>query len=534
MEDSLLDNQGRNPSVTVATLLTRSYAQFAKHRAVGAVTYQELGQRVASLRSGLYELGLRMGDRAILLTPNRVEFLVVEHALFSSGIIRVALSSRLHPREVAHIAQDCEASIVFADGPWAEALSGIRHEMPSVRHIIDLDASAPTPIAPISYLDLLTGGSPDDAFPSPAADDIAAILYTSGTTGLPKGAALSHRNWVAMMRNSLVEMPHLDESDVVLHVAPLSHFSGYVSTTCFVRGTSHIVAPRFDPYETLRLIQTDGVTILPLVPSMLNMLILAAEETEISTSGLRCVVYAGSAIAPDRVARAVKVFGPVLLQFYGLSETPMPLAALSMADHHLPSGRRPLPDRLASAGRINPFVELKLIDDGGDEVVPGVVGEIVVRSDAVMAGYWDQPDQTAAIIDDAGWASTGDLGRIDDDGYLYVVDRKKDMIVSGGYNVYPSEVENVISTLSSVLEVAVVGVPDQKWGEAVAAVIVRRPGHSLSAEEVVEVCTANLARFKLPRSVLFVDDLPRTGSGKVQRRKIREPYWAGQTRRIGT
>lgn len=526
-------DQRQVSSVTVADLLSRSYAQFADRLAIGSLTYAELGQRVASIRATLHELRLRRGDRAIILTANRPEFLEVEHALFSSGIIRVALSSRLHPREVAHIIQDCDAAAVFVDPPWAERLSSVRSDIPSVRQIIGLDGSDSAPGLTSSYRELLRSRSLDEDLPTPAADDIAALLYTSGTTGMPKGAALTHRNWVAMVRNSLVEMPNIDDSDVVLHVAPLSHFSGYVSTTCFARGTSHIVASTFDPHETLHLLETERVTVLPLVPSMINMLLLAAEESGVPPHDLRCVVYAGAAIAPDRLARAVRAFGPVFLQFYGLSETPMPLSALSMADHRLPGHGAPLPDRLTSAGRVNPFVELKLVDEGG-EVPVGEVGEIVVRSDAVMAGYWDQAEQTAAMIDADGWASTGDLGRIDGEGFLYVVDRKKDMIVSGGYNVYPSEVENVIATLQSVLEVAVVGTPDEKWGETITAVVVPRPSHSLSAEDVVDVCAANLARFKMPRSVVFVDELPKTGSGKVQRRKIRDPYWAGRERRIGT
>lgn len=526
-------DERRVPSVTVADLLTRSYAQYADRPAIGALTYKELGQRVGSLRSTFHELGLRKGDRVVILTANRPEFLEIEHALFLSGIIRVALSSRLHPREVAHIVNDCDASAVFADQTRVENLASIRTEMPTLRHIVDLDSSPSDQAVTEPYQEIVTARTPQVDLPPPTADDIAALLYTSGTTGAPKGAALTHRNWVAMVRNSLVEMPNLDSTDVVLHVAPLSHFSGYVSTTCFARGASHITVPNFDPHETLRFLESEQVTVLPLVPTMINMLVLAAEEAGAPHHNLRCVVYAGAAIAPDRLARAVRAFGPVFLQFYGLSETPMPLSALSMADHHLPSDDQELPDRLASAGRVNPFVEVKVIAEG-KEVPVGEVGEVVVRSDAVMAGYWNQPNETAAMIDEQGWAATGDLGRIDNDGFLYVVDRKKDMIVSGGYNVYPSEVENIISTLPSVLEVAVIGTPDEKWGETITAVVAPRPSHLLSPQEVVDVCAANLARFKVPRSVLFVDELPKTGSGKIQRRKIREPYWAGRERRIGT
>lgn len=244
------------------------------------------------------------------------------------------------------------------------------------------------------------------------------------------------------------------------------------------------------------------------------------------------VVYSGSPIAPDRLARGRKVFGDVFVQFYGLSETPIPLSALSPRDHAFdPSS--PLPDRLSSAGRVNPFVELKIVGPDSKQFPVGEVGEIVVRGDNTMAGYWDKPEKTAEMIDAEGWAATGDLGRLDEDGYLYVVDRMKDTIITGGYNVYPTEVENAISTLEAVQEVAVVGVPNEQWGESVKAVIVPRSGHNLSMEEVVAVCQDNLADYKKPRSVEFVEELPKTGSGKIMRRKIRDRYWAEQKRRVG-
>jgi acyl-CoA synthetase (AMP-forming)/AMP-acid ligase II len=265
---------------------------------------------------------------------------------------------------------------------------------------------------------------------------------------------------------------------------------------------------------------------------MLNMLVPAVEATGADVSSVRTVVYGGSSISPDRLARAVATFGNVFVQFFGLSETPMPLSALAPRDHRLEVDGT-VPTRLASAGRVNPFVELRLRDDEGHDVPRGSVGEIAVRGDVVMAGYWNRPEETAAMIDADGWAATGDLGRIDDEGYLFIVDRKRDMIVSGGYNVYPTEVENAIAALPAVREVAVVGVPDDQWGESILAVVVPESGAELDADAVVAACTERLANYKKPRAVEFVDELPKTGSGKVMRRAIRDRYWLDRERRVG-
>jgi acyl-CoA synthetase (AMP-forming)/AMP-acid ligase II len=300
----------------------------------------------------------------------------------------------------------------------------------------------------------------------------------------------------------------------------------------FVGGATHLTRARFDAAETLALIERHRVSILPMVPTMLNMLALAGEQVPGDYSSLHTIVYAGSAIAPDRLARARGVFGDVFVQFYGLSELPIPIACLSARDHSFDPAAG-VPARLGSAGRLSPFVEVKLVDDNGAEVPPGEVGEITVRGEQTMMGYWGRPDATAEMIDADGWAGTGDLGRFDSDGYLYIVDRKKDMVVTGGFNVYPREIENVVSTLPAVAEVAVVGVRDEVWGESLKAIVVVRPGYSLTEDEVVAVCAENLAGYKKPRSVDFVTDLPKTGSGKIMRRSLRDRYWAGSDRQIG-
>jgi len=530
-----LDHRPRPTQLTMAELHERSYRDYAARTAVrtaaGEWTYAELGERVHRIIGGLLARGIRRGDRGIVLLDNGPEFLEIDQALFVGGFVRCAVSVRLHLREVVHILTDCGAAAAFVSPAWAAALATVRAELPELRLVVAVDGGPGD-----TNLDALLAAAPSAVEP-PLATDPAAILYTSGTTGLPKGATLSQANWATMVSNELLELPPVVDGDVVLHVAPLSHLSGYVGPSYFVRGATHVTSAVFDAAETLRLIDLHRVSILPMVPTMLNMLVLAAEEISAEETGgghpsLHTIVYAGSAIAPDRLARARRVFGDVFVQFYGLSEFPIPIACLSREDHRFDAAHG-VPARLASAGRRSPFVEVSLIGDDGHEVPPGEIGEITVRGEQLMMGYWGRPEATAEMIDEHGWARTGDLGRFDGEGYLHVVDRTKDMVVTGGFNVYPTEIENVVSELPAVAEVAVVGVPDETWGEALKAVVVVRAGHTLAADEVIDVCRRNLAAYKKPRSVEFVAELPKTGSGKIMRRRLRDTFWAGRERQIG-
>ena len=523
----------RPSTASVASILETAYDRHARRPALvdgqQTRTYAELAQRVHRVVDALGTLGGVRGDRLALLGSNSAAYIEVTHAAFVGGFVRVALSSKLHPREVVGILEDCTPRFLFIGPEWVESVAVVRNELPSVEQVVVMGAASEWGIG---YDDLLDSGEAEPPRSLPTPDDLCALLYTSGTTGRPKGAMLSHGNWAAMIRNSLIELPPVSDDDVLLHVAPLSHFSGYVEPTYSARGALHVVEAPFEPERVVTTIDRRAVTALPLVPTMLNMLVPAAEASDADVSSMRTIVYGGSSIASDRLARAVAAFGEVFVQFFGLSETPMPLSALSARDHRLDADGT-APSRLASAGRVNPFVELRICDDERRSLERGAVGEIVVRGDVVMTGYWKRAEETAEMIDTEGWAATGDLGRIDDEGYLYIVDRKRDMLVTGGYNVYPTEVENAISALTAVREVAVVGVPDERWGESVMAVVVAEPGRSLDAETIVDACRKRLAGYKKPRAVEFVDELPKTGSGKVMRRAIRDRYLASREGSVG-
>jgi acyl-CoA synthetase (AMP-forming)/AMP-acid ligase II len=519
----------RGSQVTIAELHERSYRAYADRTAVitadASITYRELGERVHGIVNGLRARGVSRGDRVVVLLDNQDEYFEIDQAIFVGGFVRVALSPRLHAAEIRHIISDCSAVVVFTTQSIVESSGLHLDDLEFVTSLVMVDSG------PLTLQDLRTTRTGPSQHRLPEPYEPAALLYTSGTTGAPKGALLSHANWLAMVRSSMVELPPITAKDVVLHAAPLSHLSGYVAPGYFARGAAHVAVRKFEPGLVLNLLVEHQVTVLPMVPTILNLLVLAAESADVAYPSLRNVVYAGSPIAPDRLVRARRVFGDVFTQFYGLSEMPMPLTCLTAEDHTFDSDK-PAPKRLASAGRVSTFVEVRIVGDDGHELEVGQVGEILVRSDTTMLGYWNQPDATAETLDEDGWARTGDLGQFDQEGYLYIVDRLKDMIVSGGYNVYPTEVENAIAALPAVEEVAVIGVPDETWGEAVHAFVVRRAGYDLTEADVVEACKARIAAYKKPRSVVMVDELPKTGSGKLMKRELRSTYWTGD-RRVG-
>jgi acyl-CoA synthetase (AMP-forming)/AMP-acid ligase II len=495
--------------LTVADLVRRAHDRYGPYPAIvtpeGTVTFAQLGETVGRLGRGLAALGCRRGDRVVLALENRPELVALEQAVLASGLVRVAVSSRSHAEELAYIARDCGARVIVcepgrAPDLWERGLPGL----------ISVEAGAGTEL---TYAGLLESGT-GEAVPGQAGPgDVAALLYTSGTTGRPKGAIVTHRAWAGMVAEFAAQLPPMGPGDLVLHTAPISHFGGSVGSAYALRGAATATMRRFDPVETLRAVERYRVTVLPLVPTMLKELTAAAQTGGFDLTSLRAIPYGGSAIGPAAAARAHDVFGEVLYQFYGLSEALAPVSVLPARDHRHEPGA-PLPARLGSAGRFCPTVDFRVAEGG----------ELQVRGPCVMRGYWNAPEQTAAVLRD-GWFATGDVGVVDGEGYLHIVDRSRDVIISGGFNVYPAEVERVIETLDGVQEAAVLGIPHERWGEAVAAVVVRKPGHRLEAADVIQACRDSLAGYKKPLQVRFADRLPYTGTGKVSRLRLRELYW---------
>ncbi len=551
--------------MTLVDLVRHATTRYARSRAVlhhdGWWTFAELARVTTLLTDGLRDLGVRRGDRVVAALDNRPELVALDHAIWRLGAVRVALSARLHGAEVAWIAGDCEARLVLCEGRHLDAVDG-RSAWPAASVVRSLPPDGPyalTDALGVAVPDVSgadgSRGHDDPVTVSATAvgirpDDVAALMYTSGSTGRPKGAIATHRAWVAMMTALAAELPPVGPGNVVLHVAPMSHFGGAVGHACTFRGAAVVTMPRFAPQRVLDALRTQDVTVLPLVPTMLRALVERVEAAGGGEGGegrplptpvaphLRAIAYGGSASSPELLHRAGHVFGEVLHQFYGSSEAMVPLTALSARDHVVPEDE-PLPRRLGSAGRPTPLSDVRLVTADGTDARTGTVGEIVVRGPTVSPGYWT-PGQPRDAVDapgppppGPGWFATGDLGVLDEDGYLYVVDRAKELIVTGGFTVYPREVERVIETLDPVADVAVVGIPHERWGEGVAALVVVRPDATLTADEVVDVCRAHLADFKKPVHVEFVTALPHTSTGKVDRSALRQRFWAGRDRQVG-
>jgi acyl-CoA synthetase (AMP-forming)/AMP-acid ligase II len=509
-------------TLNLGQLLANSARRFPDRAAISwgerTCTYAELDQRTNALAHGLGELGVAKGDRVAVVMRNRPELIEAMFACFKAGFCLVPLNHRLTAPEVAYHVRDCGAAAVLTDteGGAVIAGAGLSGEV----HVIAAGGAGPETDA-IDHEDLIATGSRAPAAVEVGRDDLAWLFYTSGTTGQPKGAMLSHGALGYVTASWLADLTPMDERDVILHAAPLSHGAGFHAIAATARGARQVLpaANRFDPPAILDLLARSRVTTTWLVPTQIVMLVDALGGQKAVLPDLRLLVYGGAPFPPADLRQALEVFGPVLVQLYGQGETPMTATVLSARDHaELLAGRHP--ERLASAGVARPGMDVRVLDPDDVDVPTGEVGEVCVRGNAVMLGYWNRPEATAETLRN-GWLHTGDLGRVDDRGYLYLLDRAKDMIITGGSNVYAVEVEAVLSDHPAVAEVAVVGVEDRTWGELVTAVVVVRSGLEVSELELVAHGAARLASYKRPRRVVFRTSLPRNAYGKVLKRDLR-------------
>jgi acyl-CoA synthetase (AMP-forming)/AMP-acid ligase II len=466
-----------------------------------AVTFGELERRVNRLARLLGRLGVRRGDRVATNLPNSIAHVVAEMAVLRAGAAWVGINRRLAPPEVAFMLEHSGARALVTDGDPA-ASAGV----PSGVTLLDVagDREIARRLAAES-----------DAPPEIALDesDVVRLRYTSGTTGRPKAAVLTHGGALASLRNLLAELHELGSDDVVAHVAPLTHASEALLAPAFWRGARSVVCASFDPAELAATIARERVTTLFLVPTMIAALLDAAERGGDALASLRTVVYGAAPMPADLMAAALARLGPVLLQIYGMSECPFPITTLRKEDHLDPRRR-------ASCGLPTVLNEVRILGEDGAPLAPGEVGRIAVRGPQMMREYWHDPRATAATLV-GGWLLSGDVGSADAAGFLTLVDRRDDVIISGGFNVYPREVELALETHPAVLEAGVAAVPHARWGEGVGAWVVVRPGTTVSEPELIEHCRTRLAGFKKPVVLTFVAALPRSSTGKLLRRRLR-------------
>ncbi len=503
--------------MNIAQLLHSSARCFPAARAVSlgdapVHDYAGLQQRVARLAGGLRALpGVATGDRIALAMTNGPEYIELMWAAWHAGLAIAPMNARLHPREFEFILGNCGVRYCFATTELAGALSAQLGAGSAVR-VID--------VASVDYRALCA--HEPIALQAALPDRPAWLFYTSGTTGRPKGATLTHGSLLAMVLRYYADVDGLGTDDCMLHTAPLSHASGLYSLPHIAKG-SHQVIPAshgFDPAELFALLELYSSATLFCAPTMLNRLVDAPGVRSAKFDRLRTLFYGGAPMYVENLKTAIDVLGPCLWQGYGQGESPNTITYLSKAMHR-DVGHPRYEQRLASVGVARTGVEVRIADEDGNALPTGETGEVVCRSDVSMHGYWNDPVATAKALRN-GWLFTGDVGVLDEDGFLTLKDRSKDVIISGGSNVYPREVEEVLLLHPGVLEVSVIGRPSAEWGEEVVAMVVARQGHAPSARELDDVCLKNIARFKRPRQYFRLSELPKSAYGKILKTELRE------------
>ena len=494
-------------------------------------TYAEADERIHRLASGLLSLGLAPGDHIGILANNSHRYFETYFVADVVGMPLAPLNTRLAAHELEFILNDGEVKALLIGQEFLELYHQFKDKTPGIRHAILLDGDSSADL--LEYEKLIANNEPlAESAREWDENDMLNLCYTGGTTGLPKGVMLTQRNVVANAINTVMAFG-FNERDVWLHAAPIYHLAdAWACYSVTMTGGTHVCIDRFTPQGTLEAIQAHRVTKTILVPTMINFMVNLPGVEEYDTSSLERVLFGAAPMPVDRLQAALEIFGPVLFQVYGMTET-APLMTAMQPDSIRYDGSPGDTARLASCGREVAGVTVRVVDEKtGEDVPPGQVGEIIAKGENVMAGYWNREEETAAALRN-GYMYTGDLATVDEDGFIFIVDRAKDMIVSGGENVYSAEVENALYEHAGILEAAVIGVPDERWGEAVHAIVVPREDATLSEEDVIAHCRSLIAGYKVPKTVVFHSDpLPKSGPGKILKAELRKPYWAGKEKAV--
>ncbi len=503
--------------------------------------YRQVRALTLRLANGLRSLDFGEGKKGAVLSFNDPIAFSCALAILRTGGAWVPLNPKSGIDEHAHVLTQFDCDLVFYQHQLAPVVDALRARVPNVRHWRCIDAAVADEPAVLEWAAQL---SDDEVDLPPNPERLAMLVGTGGTTGRPKGVMLSNRSVETFCATTLAVMPH-DAPPVYLAAAPLTHAAGILCFPFFAEGATIIVHTKVDPQAILAAIARDRVTTLFLPPTAIYMLLAQPNVRDFDYQSLRYFIYGAAPMSTDKLKEALSVFGPVMAQLYGQSESPMLVTFLTPREHFEPLRPSPAPGgamkaergavasdaRLRSCGRVTPFTRASIMDEEGRHLPVGEVGEIVVRGDLVMSGYYRDVAETVAASEH-GWHHTGDLGYRDGDGYYTIVDRKKDLIISGGFNIYPGEIEQVLWSHPAVQDCAVIGVPDDKWGEAVKALVELKPGQTATAQALIAFCKMRLSSVKAPKTVEILESLPRSTVGKVLKKELRAKYWVGQVRKI--
>ncbi|MGY8665229.1 fatty acid--CoA ligase [Bradyrhizobium sp. UFLA05-109] len=520
------------PSANLAEMVrerAKSRGNATAYEFEGRLTsFAEFDVKTNKVANALLAMGVKHGDRIAYLGKNSDIYFELLMGAMKAGVVMAPVNWRLAGPEVAFIVEDCKAPVLFVGPEFITLVRQIGDKLPNVRSVITTEGGALEWPDFTAWRDAQEGNDPNVPI---NAKDIAIQLYTSGTTGKPKGAMLSHANFLNLVQSGTeAEKPEWNRwttDDVSLVAMPIFHIGGSGwGVVGLYHGARGVIAREFDPTKVLDFFEQSGITKLFMVPAAMQFVVRQPRAKTVDFSRLKYMLYGASPIPAALLRECIEVFKCGFVQMYGMTETTGTIVALPPEDHI--EGL----ERMRSAGKALPGVEIAILDADGKPLPPRQVGEIATRSGSNMAGYWNLPEATAATLRADGWLRTGDAGYLDEDGYLYIHDRIKDMIISGGENIYPAEVESALCDHPDVAEAAVIGVPDDKWGEAVKAIVVMKPGKEAEATDIINFIRERIAGFKTPKSVEFVPALPRNPSGKILRRQLREPYWAGKERRV--
>jgi long-chain acyl-CoA synthetase len=505
--------------LNISNLLLRSARSAPENPAVSLgnrvwASYGQLHKRVEALAVRLREsFGLRPGDRVAMAMSNCPQYIEVVYAAWYAGLAAVPMNAKLHPRELEYILENSGARVCFVTAELAEAVAGLRGNLPALEQIVDVGSA--------DYRGFGNGMAAIGMYAS-EPDDVAWLFYTSGTTGRPKGVMITHRNLLSASLSYFAAVDSIDPGDCLLHAAPMSHGSGLYNFPHVLAGANQVIpeSGHFDAAEIFELCSAWKGMAMFAAPTMVNRLVAHARTHHPSLDGLKTIVYGGGPMYLQDIRQAIDVMGPRFVQIYGQGEAPMTITSLTR--QHINNAAHPrYAERLASVGVAQPVVQVRVADANDHPLPAGEIGEILVRGDVVMRGYWDNPQASAETLRN-GWLHTGDVGSFDEDGFLTLRDRSKDLIITGGSNVYPREVEEVLLRHPAVSEVSVVGRVSQEWGEEVVAFVVTRSGMKVDERELDGLCLAHIARFKRPKSYRFVPELPKNNYGKVLKTALRE------------